>query len=438
MFADLKKSLCVLARRALWLLERRPVRLLFAVLVLAAHLGAFQALGRERFKTPFNAEPKTVPAFHPADQPVIGVRAPAAWNRLLPARWDSQHYAAFALRGYQHCPPGDLRGVSLPPMLVHCGFNFYPGYPFVASLVMRATGAPVDYALLGVSLFASLIFLYLATSKEIRDALGTGTAYLTLILLSTFTTGFTLVTMQTEPLVLAAELGAYVLYKRGWLLTGALVAGSAGAMRVSGGAIGLAYAVMLLVHYARAKGSLGGRFARLFVGGLFAGWGQLTLFAFFYAKYKDPLLYVHAHQQAYAHGVSLLDAVWPDRGRMIWAMGIGRDRLHEGVFLLMGLVWLGLGFREAMKRFALTDRVYWFFVLALTLGISVVGSAGLAYAGMNRYWFVIVPLFFSMAVVLKRKPVALAAWMAFTTWHYWNVDLCGYMGQHAPHLCGWV
>src|SRR5262249_55491185 len=107
-----------------------PFRLAVCTLALAVHLLAFLTIGDGRMHLPWNREPVSSPAFDYADQP-----APSHWNRILVSRWDSQHYIDILERGYTQCPPEDLRGASLNPYLLRCGFNFYPGYAVVGHFV---------------------------------------------------------------------------------------------------------------------------------------------------------------------------------------------------------------------------------------------------------------------------------------------------------------
>ena len=54
---------------------------------------------------------------------------------------------------------------------------------------------------------------------------------------------------------------------------------------------------------------------------------------------------------------------------------------------------------------------------------------------MDRYWLLILPLFFAMAQVLRRAPAALVLWLALSSWAYWNIDLCDYVAQKDYGQC---
>lgn len=358
---------------------------------------------------------------------------PTNWDRLLASRWDSQHYISALMRGYSLCPEQDLRGAELRSKLTRCGFNFYPGYSALGWLVSSLTGAPPDFALFGISILASFVFLFLFTSPVVVAALGLRRTFLSVIFFSTFVTSFALVTNQTEPVVLACIVGAFVALRRRYYLLGAVIAGMAGGMRVTGCAVGAAYFMALLIETWKSSEPGLRRWLRLAIAAPLSQWGQLAIFTYFFERYADPLLYVHAHSQAYAHGVSLLDALLPSAKVVLRSITSGH---HEGVFIAANLLWLALGLRRALRGFTPSGRAYWIVLSALCIGISMVGSAGLSFAGMNRYWLMVLPLFFSLAVIMARRPVAAVLWMTFSLWHLWNIDLCVYLAQwNSAALC---
>src|SRR5262245_37338068 len=65
-----------------------PFRAAVATLILMLHIFAAAAFGWSRFGLPFNRAPGEAPAFrNPAAE-----ESPPRWNRLVIARWDSEHY----------------------------------------------------------------------------------------------------------------------------------------------------------------------------------------------------------------------------------------------------------------------------------------------------------------------------------------------------------
>lgn len=426
----------VLLDRARRVLTRRSVRALVALALLAAHLGLLVVMGG-RFGLPFNRAPASPPAFRAETDGYRG-GAPAGWNRLLVSRWDSQYYIGTALRGYSQCPAQDLRGKPLGPLIDRCSFHFYPGYA-VLGMPLVAAGLPADYALLAVSLLASFLFLYLWTGPVLTERLGLGPTWLSLLLFNTYTTGFALVTVQTEPVTLLSALGTFVLFSRRKLVLAALVAGAAGSFRVTGSAVGLAFVVGLVGLALRGEGEpLRRRWLRVAWLAPLAGWGQLAVFAYFAVRYSDPLLYVHAHAAEFSHSVSLVKALFPSPRVVSRALSLGP---REGLFMVMAALFCGLGLRRTLSAFGPGERWYWVGLLSLSVGVSFLGSAGLAYAGMNRYLLLALPVFFAMAGVLWRKPAALAVWLAFSVWSYWQSDMCTYVGDRGSERhCGifWV
>ncbi len=394
-------------------------RALFAVLCLAAHLKVAAMMGKERFNLPFNSSPTTAPAFaNPKTD-----RDPANWNRLVVSRWDSGHYIGLALRGYTSCPQSSLKNQPLIMYLDTCTLSFYPTYSMVGRVASLGGKIPIDYALLGVSLVSSFILILLWTCRSITSRVGVTGAYLSLFLFNVFTTGFTLVTIQTEPCFLALTLGAFVALDRKWYLFGAVVAGAATAMRVSGGAAGFAFGLALLVatFRERPRGALA--WATRGVSLVLPAWGQLALFGYFKWRFDDPFIYFHAHAARFSRDG--WGASWLDPDPLLRAIDMP---LHEMIFLLPCMMIILLGHREALRRFDVVGRTFMYALLITGLGIAIYGSFPLALAGMNRYLLHALPLFFIMATVLRKRIAVLVLWAGFTMWHYWQVDLCFYEG----------
>jgi hypothetical protein len=407
-------------RRLRWVASTL-LRASVAVSVLGLHVFAFKTLAAERMKIPFNASPTEPPTIQSEF---------SHWNRLLVSRWDSLHYIAILARGFSTCPPKDLRGADLRS----CHFHFYPGYPLVGRGIEWLFHIPGDYALWAVSLAASFLFVFLWTGPALSGALGMANTYISLFLFNVFTTGFSLVTVQTEPLALLSALGAFVCLRRRYWLLGAAVAGMGGAIRVTGGAIGVGYGLSLVVHALTERGERPlVRWGRVALGAPLCGWGQLAIFAYFWLQYKDPFLYLRAHSQVYGSEAHLLDTIWPKPTVVMHALTMG---MHEGLFVFLALLFLALGMRDALARFTVVERVYWYSTSFFVLAIGLIGSAGLAYIGMNRYLLLVLPLFFSMATVLRRSYIALGLWSVLSLWHYWNVDLCVFVAERdTPQFC---
>ena len=412
------------------LATRRDFRLLVAVAFVGLHLLLFARLASLRLGVPFDASPGAEPAFARLSEP-LSRASPAHWDRLAVSRFDAQHYIALALRGYSQCPAQDLRHANLPEIVKYCGFSFYPGYPLLGRIVALGNRIPIDYALFGTSILASIVFLYLWTSSTITSALGVGTTYLALLLFNVFPTGFTLVTVQTEPTVLALTMGAFLgIARRNYLLAGVL-AGAASGMRVSGAAtsaaVGVALVVSLFVD--PPKGWLAWR--RRSAAAVLSAWGLLAIVGYFGLVYSDPLLYFHAHSQAYGYLEVAASGLSPE-----FVYRTLETAMRPGIWVAFCLLWLALGLRSAVSGFPPLGRAFAASFTIVGASIALWGSSRIAFMGMNRYWLLTFPLFWAIAVVVKQRPVAGVLWVALCAWAYWNVDLCVYACQtEATRAC---
>jgi hypothetical protein len=417
--------------------SRTWFRALVAVAFVALHVVMLREMGAERFHRPFNLEPDAAPAFGSVSEPMSG-DSPAHWDRLVAARWDSQHYEGLALRGFSQCPKRDLRGANLAQIVTYCDFSFYPGYPLLGRLASDGGAIPIDYALFFVSLVASVVFLFLWTSAPIREALSTEVTYLSLLLFNVFPTGFDLATIQTEPCVLACTLGSIVAMARRRYLATSLLAGAATGLRISGAATGAACGVAIVASLwldrPRTRSAWVARTAAIPL----AAWGTLAIMIFFSYRYSDPLLYLHAHDASY-HWLASTD-VWDrfDSEFIFSTINQGYLRRQEGILIAACLLWLALGMRRAVAGFGPIVQVQLWALTIVGAGVSLFGSWAVAFAGMNRYGLIILPLFFGMAQVLRRAPAALVLWVGLSSWAYWNVDLCDYVGEGDDASCHFV
>jgi hypothetical protein len=395
-------------------------RAALALLCLAGHLAAVGASNAIRFHGHFNTAPGQAPAFaHPRDAEA------QHWNRLAVSRWDSGNYISIALRRYSLCPDSSLRGADLRALGPTCNFSFYPTYPLLGWVASLGARIPIDYALWGLSLAASLVFLFLWTGPVLVDRIGLGPTYVSFAVFNLFTTGFLLVAVQTEPLALLLTLGAFLALARRWVLLGAVLAGAATAIRITAVATGMAYAIALVALTIWERPRELPAWLRRGAEIILSGWGVLTLLVYYGLRFGDPFLYLHAHAQSFHHEVSLLQLVLPEPERILTSI---EHPLHEGVWLAAALLWFALGHRQTLDRFPRVERVFLYALFILSIGVAAYGSIGLAFAGMNRYLLLCLPLFLVIAVVAARKPLLLALWLTFSVWHYWNSDLCEYSG----------
>jgi hypothetical protein len=397
------------------------VRLLVPAFFLLFHLAVLTQLAKERFGIPFNAAPGEAPGFvNPASDP-----APQRWDRLIVSRWDAQHYITLALRGYEYCAKKSELGPDRPPDKdVVCQLNFFPGYAFLGGAVSRLLRVPADYALLGISLAASFFGMFLWTSREMVAAMGVSRAYLSLLFFNVFSTGYSLVTVQTEPCAFFCTIASFVLLERRRYALGAFVAGAASIIRPTGVASGLGFAIALLVATLHERRSVIACVKRL-PWMVLAGWGLFALAAFFKLRFDDMFVYSHARTRWYHYEPSFtsLLSIKPEWiSQSIWAAP------NESVWLAAGLLWFTLGHRAAMRGFTLQGQVYWYAVFILNVGISMVSQVELSFSGLSRYMLLALPVFFAMASSMRGNVFAIVTWCALSFVHYWSVGSCFYLG----------
>jgi hypothetical protein len=144
---------------------------------------------------------KTLPIWPPPAN--LGIWLERTW--LLPwQRWDVDWYLKIVTAGYQN---GD--GTA----------QFHPLYPWLALPLVRLGLNPL-FSLLLVSSLAGLIFMYVF-EKLARMDLDRQTAFVAVLLLAAFPTGFILFAPYTESLfLLCAAACFYLMLHRKWILAG--------------------------------------------------------------------------------------------------------------------------------------------------------------------------------------------------------------------------
>lgn len=430
-------ALAPLRRRLEGLARKVPVRLAVAAALVAGHLIVMARSAEIRFHVPFDAAPGQPPAFR---NPAVD-RVPQRWNRLAVSRWDAGQYVELGLRGYQYCPPRPPPGAEAPPSAT-CNLAFYPTYGLLGRIVGLGGRIPIDYALLGVSLASSLVFLFLWTGPTLVERLGLAETWLSLALFNAYTSSFSLVSIQTEPLTLALTLGCFACLRRRWRLLAAFLAGATAAMRITGVATAAACAAALAVEIARDRPADRRGWFRAGATVALCGWGALAIAGYHQHRFGDALAYIHTHGKAFKHASLLANLLHP---RTEWLIHAIEQPLHEGIWLVGGLLWFLLGHRQALRRFSLSEQAFWYTLFVGVVGIAGVGQLAIWFQGMNRYLLLALPMFFAMAAVLRSRPLALAFWLFVSGWHYWHVEACVYSGGpgnytlevcHAPHWKG--
>jgi hypothetical protein len=422
--------LVVRVKRALLALSRSiVVRSIVPIVFLACHLAAMTKVGEERYSIPFDSAPGSPPGFvDPSRQP-----APDHWNRLVTSRWDSQHYITLALRGYQYCAPRSLLTETRhPDDDVVCQLNFFPGYPIVGRWAAAITHAPIDFALLGVSLVASWILMFLWTGEDLTSAMGPGVTWLSLLYLNVFTTGWALATVQTEPLALCLTMVSFVCLRRRLFLVGALAAGAASVVRPTGVAISCAFTLALFVATIREKPrplEVAWRFVLMAL----SAWGLASFLLFCHFRFGDAFVYSHARMRYYHYAPSFNALLHPSHrwiAQSIWAAP------NEGVWLASALVWFALGHRKSLAGFSIEGQAFWYALFVMGVGIAAVGQVEIGFSGMSRYLLLTLPLFFAIGVATKNHPLAIGVWILVCMIHYWCVGSCFFVGHTMPNFWG--
>ncbi len=402
----------------------RWLRAALALLILAGHLAAMTAAGRSWLKVGFNSVPKVAPAFPPGRN---GLGALSVSNRLLAARWDSSHYIGGALRGFDHCPKQDLRKANLIVVNDICDFKFYPTYPWMGRQVARLTGLAADYSLLGISLLASALLLYLWTSPPIVRILGSPQTLLSLMLFATFPSAFYLVSVHTESLTILTGFAAFLALRNRSYLWGALVAGASTGVHFRALGFGLAYGAALLVSFVwdRPRG-LSSIAARL-LGLVLSGWGVFVLWGYYAVQYHDPLLYLHSVEAGrwFPHAYN---------GTYAASIFMSMKQPYAGpVLMIVGLV-AALGIWDFLKNLTAAERAFVIVALAFLVGAPLFSRKG-DFMGMQRYVLCAFPIFFAVARALRGRILALGGWTTLSLLHYWHVELCLYLSYTTSFVC---
>src|SRR4029077_1286705 len=204
-----------------------------------------------------------------------------------------------------------------------------------------------------------------------------------------------------------------------------LLAGATGAIRITGLATSAACAAAIALAAWTERPLPRRQWAQRAGAVALSGWGAVAIMAYHHHRFGDALTYVHAHAKAFKHEPSLLSLLQP---KPEWLIRSREQPLHEGVWLVLALLWFLLGHREALRRFRPPEQAFWYVLFLGVVVIATYGQVTIWFQGMNRYLLLALPLFLAMASLLRTRPLALAFWLLVSGWHYWNVDACTYTG----------
>ena len=360
----------------------------------------------------------TIALLSPRIVPWMGGTSPWSWDvarRVTPlTRWDSGWYVNLAEAGYWD-----------PPTRVGQETNhaFFPLYPGLMRLVVRATGLETSQAgnLVSACAFLAALALFAEWTRRRYGETRVLPAVLVLLL---FPTSFFFAAVYTEALALALALAAVLSFERGRPAAGAAAGLLAGLTRITGLVLA-PYLALVSWRASREAGLPAGRAAaRAALAGAspLAGFGLFCLY--FWRRFGDPLLFVKAQHNWSTQAKSVFDGpalIWQGvvedvtRGRLL---GGSPARTFEGLYLALFLVLAAVLFAEKRRPEAL--------YVALT--VAIVFSSG-TFESAGRYVLPAFPAFAALAGLSKRRDLfaalltlsgiagALYVW-AFVHW-YW-------------------
>jgi hypothetical protein len=220
---------------------------------------------------------------------------------------------------------------------------------------------------------------------------------------------------------------AFICLEKRYFVLGALLAGAASAMRVTGICAPLAFS-SALVFWAWKETALTGK-QRLKVAALIplSAWGVLLMMGYQWWRFDDPFIYKHAHAQAFGHDPKLWHLFWPEPAWINKSMAGG---VHDVAIAAIMALWFALGHREGLSGFSRRGQVFWYVQFLVAFCLPLYGSAELGYTGVTRYMLMLFGAFFSIAALVRNKPLALGVWCVISGWHYWHSDLC-FFEQHS-------
>lgn len=360
----------------------------------------------------------TIAFLSPRIVPWMGGTSPWTWDvarRVTPlTRWDSGWYVNLAEAGYWD-----------PPTRVGQETNhaFFPLYPGLMRLVVRATGLETSRAgnLISACAFLAALALF---AEWTRRRYGEERVLPAVLVLLLFPTSFFFAAVYTEALVLALALAAVLSFERGRPAAGAAAGVLAGLTRITGLVLA-PYLALVSWRASREAGLPAGRAAaRATLAGAspLAGFGLFCLY--FWRRFGDPLLFVKAQHNWSTQAKSIFDGpalIWHGvvedvtRGRLL---GGSPARTFEGLYLVLFLVLAAILLAEKRRP----EAIY----VALT--VAIVFSSG-TFESAGRYVLPAFPAFAALAGLSKRPGLfaalltlsgiagALYVW-AFVHW-YW-------------------
>jgi hypothetical protein len=411
---------------------RVDVRLFVAAVLVLLHLLAFARTGHERLGLPFNSAPGE-PPFYPSEaakyKPTL-LFPMRHWSRLVVSRWDSHRFIQDATRGLDACP-SDASEASDQELFL-CGAGKFPAYGIVIGALAGTVDVAPDVALVVVSCLFAFAINLMWTSRRIVARLGRREAWATLLAFNLFPSAFFVVTPYSEAATFALVLGGLLLVMEERWVAGAIVVGTATALRISGFVYGLAFGLAALATSLRRRGEGRKDWWRPIAASPLAGWGVVATLVSFQMRLGTATPWNRVgHVFDHDHP--------PIAGRAFessyYIRGFATQHLDTFV-LVCAIAIVALCGRDVLRRLPRPAAIFVAASSALLVFVSTYAtSRSDLYWGLNRY-LLLAPLVFLAAGAMARKHVVLyVAWLAVSLALYWHVELCSYVTQGRPDLC---
>lgn len=416
-----------LAGRLDRLASRLAFRIAIAVVLASLHIVAFWRAGHDRLDLPFNSAPDHAAYFSNPDAPVLAAppRQPHYWSRLVLSRFDAQHYIAMSVRGLTACPTDSATATDLE--YLQCGLGWLPAYGQVGGVVARVTTLPDDYALVLVSVLATILVNVFWTSKTLVSRLGKREAWAALLAFNVYPSAFQMVTPYTEAATVACLIGGLLLIMKDRWFLAAICVGATTALRPHAVAYTLAFGCAALVACWQRRRDGVRQWWRPLAACSLAGWGQLATMLCLRIFVGDWFAFFRArHAFGDAHATERL----VDGASYIASLG-GQNM--DGVMWFALIAMVLLVYRDLLPRFRREEVTFLVAGGLITAALAMI--APLLSWGISRYMMMFLVGFLCAGKLARRYPLLFVLWILFSLTVYWHLELCNYVSQGDPRVC---
>jgi hypothetical protein len=337
------------------------------------------------------------------------------------AHWDGGWFSSIARYGYEQAWPAST--------------NFFPLYPTTMRGGLLLGGGPAIWGV-AISLAASLAAVYFLYAL-VADTFGDEAARAATLVFAFFPTAFFMNAVYSESLYLATAIGAvWAARVRGDFL----VAGLLGCLASSTRNVGLFLVLPLVDEWLRRRRRGTVPWSSLAPLALVPA-GLLAYMFWLWRWSSHPLLFSTAVEKTWGRTLhnpaDTLDRAWHAASSgAVWAAhpwrvlesaspnpAFGAMETFNLIFLVLLIALVLVGFVRLPPGLALYS--------AIAAALPVLGPASFSpLASVPRYFLACFPAFIVLGIVLRRRPLALAGWLAastafgvlftlfFTTWRW--------------------